>query len=147
MTFTVGTDGEAEFKCHGCGKKSTTRNLKTLPKGWLLTGILKIATDEEWAGAEGMEEAQVQYDAKMRKAGSLIGAHFCSMKCAKKKLLSEESKDKIQKAGISLAVFGQVTLLVDGAKALEPTEGGDDDDDDPADGWKKGEIPPHKEGE
>jgi len=145
MTFRVGEDGDATFTCQACAKKKMTRNLKTIPKGWLLTGVLKVAVDEEWEGAEGMEEAQAHYDAKMRKAGSLIGAHFCSMKCAKKKLLSDEAKKKILRAGISLAVFGKVELLVDGAQMLQPTEG--DDEDDHGESWKKGEVPPHKEGE
>lgn len=153
MSFEIDGDGKVTFTCKGCNKEKTTRSLKGLPKGWLVTGVLRIADDPEMAEVEyhpaedwekhqhRLQEAQTQLNARLDKLGSMIGAHFCSKKCYKTILLSEENKTKIEKLGVTLAVYGKCEVVIDGAagaatKMSEPGEGE----------VRKGDIPPFEVG-
>lgn len=119
MSFEIEADGEVKYHCRGCDAKATMRSLKSLPKGWCLTGVLAIAQDPEL-------ESEEQGQQKLKEAGALIGAHFHSSKCGKKFLAQTEVKDQILAAGITLALWSKVEIVIDGAKMKEPTEMSED---------------------
>lgn len=138
MTFEIKPDGEVEFVCKQCEKTATARALKSLPKKWVVTGVLRVAVDPEVDRAEDMAAKQREMDERMHEAGTLIGAHFCSVKCAKEMLLSDKVKAQVERAGVTLAIYGKCELIIDGANARElgvpRADGGE--------GHRKGEIPP-----
>lgn len=115
MSFEVLGDGSVTYHCRGCDAKATTRTLKSLPKNWCLTGVLAIAQDPELESAEDGQQ-------KLNEAGELIGAHFHTTKCGKKFLLQEKVKEQILAAGITLALWKNVEIILDGAKTKGSTE-------------------------
>ena len=115
MSFEVQDDGSVQYKCRGCDAKATTRNLKSLPKGWCLTGVIAIAHDPE---LETPEDGQRQ----LNEAGELIGAHFHTTKCGKKFLAQKLVKEQVLAAKITLALWSKVEIIIDGANVKGSNE-------------------------
>ena len=115
MSYAIGPDGETTFTCRGCGKEVKSRSLKTIPKGWCISGILGNIPDPETIPPE--YEAATAAEA-LQIALNTLCDHFCGNKCGKKFLMRDEVVKRVHRLGIVLVLWGQCTLVVDGS--LEP---------------------------
>lgn len=115
MSYMVKEDGKVEFSCHGCSKTKTTNSLASLPKNWCITGILVSQHHEEFRD----EGDTTPTDQKLREVNEQLAAHFCSIKCAKKKLHAPQVKEYVQKMGVTLVLYGKCETIVDGTTAKE----------------------------
>lgn len=115
MSYLVREDGKVEFSCHGCTKTKVTDSLASLPKNWCLTGILVSQNHEEFRD----EGDTTPTDQKLRECNEQLAAHFCSIKCAKKKLLAEKVREYVRRMGITLVLYGKCETIVDGTSAKE----------------------------
>jgi hypothetical protein len=136
MSYEVMANGRVEYTCRKCGKTKETKSLKELPKGWVVTGILAVKGDPEVGADETQEEAQQKQNERMHELGAYFGAHFCSMKEGERFLRDESVIEKVLKAGVTLALWGQCNVVIDGARMGQPP---------PEDGYRKGELPPPAE--
>lgn len=115
MSYLVRDDGKVEFSCHGCTKTKVADSLASLPKNWCITGILVSQHHEEFR-----DEGDVTTtDQKLRECNEQLAAHFCSIKCAKKKLLAEKVREYVARMGITLVLYGKCETIVDGTTAKE----------------------------
>ena len=136
MSYEIRADGRVVYACRKCGKEKETKTLKDLPKGWVVTGILGTRQDPEMGADESQEDAQRRQNERLHELGALFGAHFCSMKEGQKYLRQESVVEQVLKAGVTLALWGQCEVVIDGARMGEGT---------PEDGYRKGELPPPAE--
>lgn len=113
MSYMVKEDGKVEFSCHGCTKIKTTDSLARLPKGWCITGILVNVVDPELASFDD----EPPTDQKLRELNEQLAAHFCSVKCAKKKLHAPKVKEYVERMGATLVLYGKSEVIVDGSPA------------------------------
>lgn len=144
MSYSVDEKGRVTYKCHGCQETATTESLLKLPKGWVVTGVLQVKPDPEAEDAPirdgdslvGRDPDDVDADIgrRLAAAGEAVGAHFHSAKCARKNILEPKLKARIVELGITLAIWGQVEVLVDGAGMGEP----------PPEGTVRGSPPPYE---
>ena len=115
MSYLVKEDGKVEFSCHGCDKTKTTNSLASLPKNWCITGILVSQHHEEFRD----EGDTTPTDQKLRECNEQLAAHFCSIKCAKKKLHAPQVKEYVARMGVTLVLYGKCETIVDGTTAKE----------------------------
>jgi hypothetical protein len=115
MSYMVKEDGKVEFSCHGCSKTKTTNSLASLPKNWCITGILVSQHHEEFRD----EGDTVPTEQKLRECNEQLAAHFCSKKCAKKKLLAPQVREYVERMGITLVLYSGCDTIVDGTTAKE----------------------------
>lgn len=115
MSYLVKEDGKVEFSCHGCTKTKTTDSLASLPKNWCITGILVSQHHEEFRD----EGDSTPTDQKLRECNEQLAAHFCSIKCAKKKLHAPKVKEYVARMGVTLVLYGKCETIVDGTTAKE----------------------------
>ena len=115
MSYMVKEDGKVEFSCHGCEKTKTTDSLAKLPKNWCVTGILVSQHHEEFRD----EGDTTPTDQKLREVNEQLAAHFCSIRCAKKKLLAPKVREYVARQGITLVLYGKCETIVDGTTAKE----------------------------
>lgn len=115
MSYLVKEDGKVEFSCHGCTKTKLTDSLASLPKNWCITGILVSQHHEEFRD----EGDSTPTDQKLRECNEQLAAHFCSIKCAKKKLHAPKVREYVQRMGITLVLYGKCETIVDGTSAKE----------------------------
>ena len=147
MSYEVQANGNVEYTCRGCGKKKETKTLKELPKGWVVTGVLAVKSDPEVGMDETMEEAQKKQNERLHELGALFGAHFCSMKEGEKYLRKESVVEQVLAVRVTLALWGQCQVMIDGARMGESRG---DDGGSPEEGYPKGKLPPpaeYKEGQ
>ena len=136
MSYRVMEKGRVEYTCRACAKTKTTKSLKELPAKWVVTGVLGTRGDPEVGADETQEEAQRRQNERLHELGALFGAHFCSMKEGQKYLRQESVVEQVLKAGVTLALWGQCEVVIDGARM---------GDVPPEDGYRKGELPPPAE--
>lgn len=115
MSYLVKEDGKVEFSCHGCTKTKMTNSLASLPKNWCITGILVSQHHEEFRD----EGDTTPTDQKLRECNEQLAAHFCSIRCAKKKLHAEKVREYVKRMGITLVLYGKCETIVDGTSAKE----------------------------
>lgn len=136
MSYMIGADGEVKYTCKGCGKAKTTRTLKSLPRGWCVTGILAIKPDPEFEAERDPERLGVLAQERIASVGGMVGAHFCSFKEGLDYLSRKEVVDEVMAAGVTLALWGKCQIVVDGAGIDRPV---------PEGSYRKGELPPPAE--
>jgi hypothetical protein len=136
MSYRVMEKGRVEYTCRSCGKTKTTKGLKELPTKWVVTGVLGTRPDPEIGPDESQEDAQRRQNERLHELGALFGAHFCSMKEGQKYLRHESVVEQVLKAGVTLALWGQCEVVIDGARM---------GDMPPEEGYRKGELPPPAE--
>lgn len=115
MSYTIGEDGQVTFQCHGCDTTKQSKALAALPKGWCVTGVLVSCHHEEFRD----EGDTVPTDEKLREVNEQLAAHFCSIKCAKKKLLQPKVREYVEKMGVTLVLYGKCETIVDGTTPKE----------------------------
>lgn len=142
MAYSVDEKGKVTYKCHGCQATATADALTRLPKGWVITGVLQVKPDpesepepdgEKEDGGRG-EDPQAAIGRRLAEAGEAVGAHFHSAKCARKTLMRPQLREKIERLGITLAIWGWMEVIVDGAGMGEP----------PPEGTVRGSPPPYE---
>ena len=109
MSYVIDGDGKVTFTCNGCRKATTSRNVKSLPRGWYVVGVLQSAHDPECA-----ENAKPD---DLRAVGEVVGSHFHSLRCGKKAMTSSKVKEMIARSGVALALYGKCDLVIDGTQA------------------------------
>jgi len=140
MSYTVDGDGQIRYACKTCQREQTTRSLKSLPKGWFISGILKTAFDPEVQSQDEAASKQTDLTSRLMEAGEMVGMHFCRIQCARQFFKDAKVRDKIIEMKVSVGVYGKCELMVDGARAGEPEE-------DPEEGTTRGSPPPFQMGE
>ena len=114
MSYEILPDGEVAFICNGCGQKKISRNTKSLPKGWYISGVMAAPVDPEWR-SESEEDQATQ----LQEVGELIGSHFHSLPCARQNLLIPPVIEKMRKLSIALCVYGKCELIIAGPNSMQ----------------------------
>lgn len=109
MSYEIDGDGRVTFTCNGCGKTTTSRNVKSLPRGWYVVGVLQSAHDPECADTAEPED--------IRAVGEVVGSHFHTLRCGKKAMTSSKVKEMVARSGVALALYGKCDLVIDGTMA------------------------------
>ncbi len=109
MSYVIDEDGKVTFTCNGCGKTTTSRNVKSLPRSWCVVGVLQSAHDPECADTAEPED--------IRAVGEVVGSHFHTLRCGKKAMTSSKVKEMVARSGVALALYGKCELVVDGTSA------------------------------
>lgn len=115
MSYSVLDNGKVEFSCHGCSKTKVTNSLASLPKNWCITGILVSQHHEEFKD----EGDTTPTDQRLRECNEQLAAHFCSIRCAKKKLLAPKVREYVAQMGVTLVLYGKCETVVDGTTPKE----------------------------
>lgn len=148
MSYQILADGEIEFICQGkgCGKTIKSRQLRAVPKGWFVSGILRMSAKDEADPVIWNISQEI-----VNRLGPVIGGHWCSRKCAKSILFLPDIIQAVKEAGLCVVLYGKTELVIDGTKRPgpedaeegehpQPRRGGSRDDDD----LPKGSLPPYK---